>query len=84
MPDLIQRLTRDGGFIEPGTITAVLGDRKYRVEINGREVDIRSMTEKNLAQGARVLVNRTENERFIAGSTGQLKSTEIKEVIIDG
>jgi hypothetical protein len=83
MHDIIQSLTRKDAVIETGIIDGYLGHGKYRLQINGRKLVVRSAVDRLFENGVRVVVNRTGEAYYIVGPTGQLANQVKREVVID-
>ena len=83
MSDIIQLLTKETAIIEAGTVEEYLGNRKYRVNLNGRPIVIRAAVERLFDNGARVVINRIADMRYIVGTTGKTDTVTEKEVVIN-
>ena len=83
MPDIVQYLTGEKTFVETGTIDQYLGNGRYRVKLKDRPLIIRSAVERLFSVGARVVINRIGDMRYIVGATGHAATANFKEVVID-
>lgn len=69
--------------IEAGIIESDLGKGVYQVRIGRRFVSMRSAVSERLRAGQGVVVNKTENGRYIVGSMGWMKTQIKKEFVVD-
>ena len=84
MFDLFQSVN-GGAYIETGVVDGFIGENVYRVKIGSRFLKVTATVNTGqLNRGANVVINRTEAGRYIVGTTKQLKSQSLQEVIIDG
>jgi len=84
MPNILQYLVSGDSYIETGIVQESLGNRKYKVEIRGQDIYLKSAVEKILKPGDQVVINRTQYDRYIVGTTQKIKSYTEKEVVVDG
>jgi hypothetical protein len=85
MSDIVQLLTgSERSIIESGTIEEYLGAEKYRVVLGGgRRLIIRSAVQRVFNVGARVVINKIRDSRYIVGTTGHTDTATAREVIIN-
>jgi hypothetical protein len=83
MHDIIQSLTKKESVIETGTVDEYLGDGKYRIQMNGRKILVRSAVVRLFDNGVRVVINRIGDTYYIIGATGQLENKIEREIVID-
>lgn len=84
MSDILQQLIRkQDPQIETGFIISYLGNKRYAIDVNGVKKTMKSVIEKKLFSGERVVINKREHEYYIIGSTQQLQTREEKEIILE-
>ena len=90
MSDILQLINTPpaGSYVESGMILESVGDRRYRVRVNSREVLIRAATpegeDDHLVPGAQVIVNRVGAHRYIIAATRQMRTPRKQEIVING
>lgn len=85
MSDLFQYLRQTGtSRIEVGTVKENKGDGIYVVSNRGRLLSMRSASTKKLRIGDQVIINKTDYNNYIVGTTNKQKNQKEKEVIVDG
>lgn len=85
MSDIVQLLIgKEKSIIESGTIEEYLGAEKYRVVLGGgRRLIIRSAVQRAFNNGARVVINKVKDSRYIIGTTGHTDTATAREVVIN-
>lgn len=85
MPDIFSIIKEadEESKIESGVIESDLGKGRYQVRVKGRFINIRSAVNEKLKAGQRVVINRTENNKYIIGSMGWVRTQNKKEFIVD-
>jgi hypothetical protein len=85
MSDIVQLLIgKEESIIESGTISEYLGAGKYRVVLGGgRQLIIRSAVQRFFNNGARVVINKIRDSRYIIGVTGHTDTATAREVVIN-
>lgn len=85
MSSFVQFLGPSTANIETGIVVEVSGRKQYKVRIRGRDFALQSAMNEPLVIGDRVIINKTQYNRYIVGTTKRVQSeTETEEVVVDG
>lgn len=85
MLGILQHLTGNKNNIELGTVQEIVNKNKvFLVSVRGKELLLHSATNSVLKVGDQVIINSTDQDRYIIGTTKRLKTQKEKEVIING
>ncbi|MEA3272339.1 MAG: hypothetical protein U9P90_01575 [Patescibacteria group bacterium] len=84
MSGILALLNTTKSEVKLGQIDTLISGNQYYVYIDGVKVKAEKAITDSLYDGAQVLINNTENKRYIIGLTKSFKGSVLKEVVING